>query len=160
MTDRAMFKWCRAATPPLGSDGASRVAWIAFPTDYLSRRFQADDGRTTWIDAAPSGGATYVELSFTAESESRIKEALEIRRERHLLGFVEPPAGDSFFIAYYYGDWQNSDLRVPGEGRTSDLLLSADDPLNTGRPIRIIFGPPPADGDSMVLQELGGFVVE
>jgi hypothetical protein len=159
MTDRAMFKWRRAETPPLGADRASRAAWLAFPTDYLSRQFQAYDGRTVWIDAAPAGGATYVELSFTAESESRIHEAFDIRRERSLLRFVALPTGDSCFIAYYPGEWENSDLRVPGEGRTADLLFSADDPLNTGRPLRIRFGPPPKDSDAMVLQELGGFAV-
>jgi hypothetical protein len=159
MTDRAIFKWHRATTPPLGADSASRVAWIAFPTDFLSRPFQKDDSRTVWIDAAPSGGATYFELSFTAEPESRIKEALAIRQERHLLGFVEIPTGESVLASYHYGDWANRDLHMPGEGNGADVLFSANDPSNTGRPIRIIFGPSTADGDSMMLQELGGFAL-
>lgn len=159
MTNRAMFRWLRAETPPCGTDSASRVAWIAFPTDYLSRQTQVDADRTIWVDAVPSGGATYFELCFTAETEARIKEVFSISRERRLLRFIELPAGDSFFIAYYHGEWENRDLHLPGEGRAADLLFSAEDPLNTGRPIRIRFGPPPTDGDTMVIQELGGFVV-
>lgn len=160
MADRAIFKWRRAETPPPGVNQASRAAWLAFPTDYLSRPVKADDGRTAWIEAAPPGGATYVELCFTAESESTIKEAFDVNSERRLLQFVElPTKGDSFFIAYYPGEWQNNDLRVPGEGRTADWLFSAEDPLNTGRPLRIRFGPFPKDGDAMVLQELGGFAI-
>src|SRR3990167_7971204 len=34
--DRAGFRWRCPATPRRGSGRAARVAWIAFPTDYLS----------------------------------------------------------------------------------------------------------------------------
>ena len=40
-----------------------------------------------------------------------------------------------------------------------NLLFSANDPLNTGRPIRMFFGPMPKDGDALVLQELGGYAI-
>ncbi len=37
MTDRLIFKWKRSDIPPESTGKASRVAWIAFPTSYLSR---------------------------------------------------------------------------------------------------------------------------
>jgi hypothetical protein len=160
MSDRAMFKWRRLETPPAGTGRASRVAWIAFPTDYLSSAFDPDDGRVVWIDAAPLGGATYVELAYTLEPEGEIKKVFSDHSDRRLLGLVELPSSERLLIDFYHADWQNNDLRIPGEGEVRDLLFSAADPHNTGRPIRLQFGPAPPDGEAVVIQELGGFVSE
>lgn len=64
-----MFKWQRVRTPLAGAGGASRVAWVAFPADFLSRSM-APIKKTTQITAAPAGGATYLELGYTFESEA------------------------------------------------------------------------------------------
>ena len=65
MNDRAVFEWKRVETP-INSENASRVAWIAFPTDFLSREIKKEQKNVTWVSAAPKGGATYFELAYTS----------------------------------------------------------------------------------------------
>lgn len=96
MNDRAMFKWKRQPTPATGEGKASRVAWVAFPTDYLSRN--ADPSvEVSWIEAAAPGGATYVELAFTSESRDFIETAFGQRQERKLLLYVNLPGDEAAF---------------------------------------------------------------
>jgi hypothetical protein len=56
--DRVISKWRRAPTPARGKGGGSRVAWIAFPTGYLSRLPLENPGEIVCVDAAPEGAAT------------------------------------------------------------------------------------------------------
>lgn len=158
MPDRAIFKWWRGKTPPVSSGMASRVAWIAFPTDFLSRISEKDQKPITWIPAAPYGWATYLELSYTSESEDAVI-ATFLKNDRQLVRYTALPNGDAFLFTYYHADWENRDLRVPASKGSvfPDLLFSANDPRDTGRPIRLRFGQAPKDGDSLVLQELGGY---
>ena len=157
MTDRAMFKWKRLSTPAAGEGRASRVAWLGFPTDYLSKPSNSDLEGVAWIAAAPSGGATYVEFAFTRESQETIQTAFRARQERILLAYVELPSGEAFLADCYHAGWENRDLNVPGNGKVADLVFSSRDPWNTGKPVRIRFGRAPSDGDALVLQELGGY---
>jgi hypothetical protein len=157
--DRAAFKWRRAKTPPRGSGSASRIAWIAFPTDYLSRPTSGEDDETLWIEAAPAGGATYVEVAYAAESESGIRGVLDIMQDRTLVGSSTLPNGELLVIFCYHGDWENKDLRVAGNGAAAEILFSALDPQETGRPLRHRFGPVPKDGEAVMLLEVGGVEV-
>ena len=159
LRDRAGFRWRRAVTPPRGSGRASRVAWIAFPTDYLSRPTVEDDGETLWIDAAPARGATYVEFAYAAEPEEGIRGVLDIVQDRTLVRCAALPNGETLVIFCYHADWDNKDLRVPGHGAVADVLFAADDPLAAGRPLRHRFGPPPKDGEAVLLLEMGGVAV-
>ena len=159
LRDRAGFRWRRAATPPRGSGRASRVAWIAFPTDYLSRPTVEDDGEILWIDAAPACGATYVEFAFAAEPEQGIRGVLDIMQDRTLVRCAALPNAETLVIFCYHADWENKDLRVPGNGAVADVLFSADDPLATGRPLRHRLGPAPKDGEAVLLFEMGGVAV-
>jgi len=158
MRDRAMFKWVRAETPPMNSGRASRVAWIAFPTDYLSRITESSEKEILWIPAASLGGATYLELCFTLDLENTILSAFQ-NNGRHLLSYIVLPSREAFFLIFYHADWENKDLRSPSAKGSvfPNLLFSANDPKDTGRPIRIRFGPTPKDGDALQLQELGGY---
>jgi hypothetical protein len=158
LRDRAGFKWRRAATPPRGSGRASRVAWIAFPTDYLSRPTVEDDGEILWIDAAPASGATYVEFAFAAEPEQGIRGVLDIMQDRTLVRCAALPSGETLVFCYH-AEWENKDLRVPGYGAVADVLFSADDPLASGRPLRHRLGPAPKDGEAVLLLEIGGVAV-
>lgn len=158
MSDRAMFKWRRAETPPVNSGRASRVAWMAFPTDFLSRITNSNSKDIIWIPAAPSGGATYLELCYTLETETSILAAFQ-NNDRKLLSYTMLPNSEVFFMNYYYADWENKDLRSPAAKGSvfPDLIFSANDPRDTGRPIRIRLASHPKDGDALVLRELGGF---
>jgi len=159
MTDRAMFKWRRLSTPAAGESRGSRVAWIAFPTDYLSSPSGLVVKDVAWIEAAPAGGATYIEVVFTRESPERVHRAFRERQERDVLTYLRLPSEEALFVCSYHADWENKDLRMPGEGKVADLVFSSRDPHDTGRPVRIRFGPAPCDGDALVLQELGGYPV-
>ena len=159
LRDRAGFRWRRAATPPRGSGRAARVAWIAFPTDYLSRPTVEDDGETFWIAAAPACGATYVEFAYAAEPEQGIRGVLDVMRDRTLVRCAALPNGETLVIFCYHADWENKDLRVPGNGMAADILFSADDPLASGRPLRHRFGPAPKDAEAVLLLEMGGAAI-
>lgn len=159
LRDRAGFRWRRAATPPRGSGRASRVAWIAFPTDYLSKPTVQDDGRILWIDAAPACGATYVEFGYAAEPEQGIRSVLEVTQDRTLVRCAALPNGETLVIFCYHADWENRDLRVPGHGVAADILFSAEDPLASGRPLRHRFGPAPKDEEAVLLLEMGGVAI-
>lgn len=159
LRDRAGFRWRRAATPPRGSGRAARVAWIAFPTDYLSRPTIEDDGEVFWIAAAPACGATYVEFAYAAEPEQGIRGVLDVMQDRTLVRCAQLPSGETLVIFCYHADWDNKDLRVPGNGVVADILFSADDPLASGRPHRHRFGPMPKDEEAVLLLEMGGAAV-
>jgi hypothetical protein len=155
MPDRLMFRWNRAPTPIAGAAGASRVAWIAVPSDYLSRT-PAPKARTLAIAAAPAGGATYIEVGYTRESRSFVIDAFT-GNLRQLHCYTAIPSGEAIFVCSYHSDWENKDLNSPAASGSAipDLLCSANDPNNTGRPYRLLFGPTPKDEDALVLQELG-----
>jgi hypothetical protein len=157
--DRSGFRWRRAATPPRGSGRAARVAWIAFPTDYLSRPTLEHEGDIFWIAAAPACGATYVEFAYAAEPEQGIRGVLDVMQDRTLVRCAALPSGETLVIFCYHADWDNKDLRVPGNGAAADLLFSADDPLALGRPLRHRFGPAPKDEEAVLLLEMGGAAV-
>jgi hypothetical protein len=159
LRDRAGFRWRRAATPPRRSGRAARVAWIAFPTDYLSRPTIEDDGEIFWIAAAPACGATYVEFAYAAEPEQGIRGVLDVMQDRTLVRAAPLPSGETLVIFCYHADWENKDLRVPGNGIAADILFSAEDPLASGRPLRHRFGPAPKDEEAVLLLEMGGAAV-
>ena len=159
LRDRAGFKWRRADTPPKGSGRASSVAWIAFPTDYLSRPTLEDDGEVLWIAAAPENGATYVEFAFASEPEQGIRGVLDVVQDRTLVRCAALPQGETLVIFCYHADWENNDLRIPGHGDVADVLFSAADPLASGLPLRHRLGPAPKDGEAVVLLEMGGVAV-
>ena len=135
------------------------MAWISFPTDYLSRPTSPDEGEILWIDAAPACGATYVEFAYAAEPEQGIRGVLDVVQDRTLVRCFALPNGETLGIFCYYANWENKDLRVPGNGEVADILFSADDPLATGRPLRHRLGPAPKDGEALLLLELGGAAV-
>lgn len=159
LCDRAGFSWRRAATPPRGSGKAARVAWIAFPTDYLSRPTADDAEDILWISAAPTRGATYVEFAYAAEPEQGIRGVLDVMQDRTLVRCASLPSGETLVIFCYHADWENKDLRVPGNGTAADVLFSAADPLASGRPLRHRFGPAPKDEEAVLLLEMGGAAV-
>lgn len=161
MADRAMREWRRADTPPSGSGRASRVAWLAFPTDYLSRLNAQEKKTMLWIPAAPPGGATFVELAFTAESESSVRSGLDVS-QKALISFTQIADKEAFFVFSYHGEWQNFDLKCPASPDSifPDLLFSHQDPADTGRPLRIRIASEPNDGDAVLIQELGGYIVQ
>lgn len=161
MTDRAMSKWRRNPTP-LNSNEASMVAMIAFPTDFLSREQKTERKKVTWVDAAPSGRATYFELAYTSGSENKIRSLLSSGENRKLLKYGRLSDNEALIAMYYHGDWENKDINSPASDESifPNLLFSSNDPDDTGRPIRIVIESIPKDGDALIMQELGGYKLD
>ena len=161
LDDRAMYRWKRAALAELGGGRLSRVLLLAFPTDFLSnpRAAEQTNNKVTWMDAAPAGGATYLSISFTAEPRPAVEEAYRTNGIR-ILNHTALASGIHLLIDYYHADWQNADLSMPGDGKVADMLFSSQDPDKTGRPVRLVFGSTPKNGDALHIRELGGFAVK
>jgi hypothetical protein len=164
LSDRATIKWRRNPTPAAGSGQATLLARIAFPTDFLSRLADQDSKPVVWITAPPSGKAAILEVMYTAESEGDVIEAFSARGERKLIKYVRLRNGDSVAAVSSCADWPREHLYCPAGDPPlpgsvfPDLLFSANDPEDTGRPIRLIIGrPTPKDGDALELEELGGY---
>lgn len=158
LPDRLMFKWKRAPISPAGKGRLSRVLLLAVPTDFLSAPRLCVPG-VLWLEAAPSGAATYFSIAFTAEPHAEVTLAYRRNGIRNIQ-YAEMDGGINLLVDYYHSDWLNEDLRMPGEGKVNDLLFSANDPAGTGRPIRLTFSPTPKDGDALHVRELGGYAVE
>lgn len=52
LTNRRLDTWRRPPTPTLGQNGVARIAWLGFPTDYLSRAKEADAPEVQILDSA------------------------------------------------------------------------------------------------------------
>lgn len=139
MTDRAMFKWKRLPTPTAGERKASRVAWLGFPTDYLSQ--PPVSGVEVWLGSRRRRPAELPTLNLHShESQESIEAAFRERRERKLLAYVALPSDEAFFGNYYHADWENKDLNMPGNGEVADLVFSPRNPYGSGRPFAFASG--------------------
>jgi hypothetical protein len=99
----------------------------------------------------------------TADSETDLIKTFSEHRVRNLLEYVPLARGDNLGVVSSCGEWERPELYCPAGDpplRGSvfpDLLFSADDPGDTGRPVRFLWGPTPKDGDGLELEELGGY---
>lgn len=161
LNERAMYKWWRAKTEKKGSGKASRIAWIGFPTNYLSREIDLGNKDITWIKSAPKDKATFIQLAFTKEDERTVTALLNGNKQK-VIKYINLPFGEAFIIFYGYDDWENNDLKSPAaeDSIFPDLIFSEEDPKNTGRPVRIEISPMPKDGDCVIITELGGYKAE
>jgi hypothetical protein len=157
LDDRATAKWMKKLTPPAGSGIGTRVMALYFPTDYMSATWS--DGAVTWVDPAPPGGVTIIELVYVRESREYLEAAFAEGTVRTLVGYFKLPGGESFAIVRSHGPWENRDLDMPASHGGSALLFSSEDPHGTGRPQRIQIRMPDDRDGSMALMELGGHTV-
>ena len=159
LSDRAMMKWKRHRTPPAGSGKVAMLARVAFPTNFLSRLADEDNKQVVWIPAAQPGKAAILEVMYTADSKADLIKAVA-PVERHVIEYVPLPSGENLAAVSCCAEWDRPELFSPGGDSGSifpDLLFSADDPDDTGRPVRLLWGPTPKDGDALELEELGGY---
>lgn len=161
-SNRAMQSWHRGNTPQAGSNQIVRVLRIGVATDHLSTKLaEVPPNNTHWINPAPSGGSTVIDLSFTNDSEAIVREALKpepANLEHKLLAHSQLQNGEAFSISTWHSDKADKVFRVlaaPHDPR--DLLIFPLDPENTGRPVRLTLFSNPKDGDLMTVWEWGGF---
>lgn len=159
LEDRATMKWWRAVTPePDGTGRASCVLQVGIPTDMLSTALGKPLKPATWVDPAPSGMATVLEMFFTREPEASLHSALLARGIRKVVAFTKLPNGESFGVVRRHSTWAGDQLGMPASHHEiRDFIFSKDDPNKTGLPIRMVMFLPPKDGDSIVGWEYGGY---
>ncbi len=157
--NRLIFDWQRLETPSLGSNSISKVAILAFPTDYLSKVLHDISEDVFWLDAAPNGDAIYVEIFFTYESHHSVSQAAD-QSNMQLLNYTVLPSSEAVVMVSYRSAWGGDDLTMKGGSDTSDIIFSKSDPLNTGRPLRMHMAIPPHDGGFVAIKELGGYAAK
>jgi hypothetical protein len=156
--DRLMFRWKRnPSPPPENTEAVICVARIAYPTNFLSSPTNEGGKNISWIQAAQENHATILEFSFTRDTELSIRKVLENAKERVLFQYMQlPNLKESLMVTYINESWDNKDLRITSaSSETGDLIASAQDPEKTGRPIKLVYGPTPLDGDFAMVAELG-----
>lgn len=161
LTDRVLTRWQKAPIPPLPRSG-SVVAELVIPTDFLSRLSAEPDGpgkRILWLPAAPPRQATVIDVFFTHDDEALIRGATFNDRPLNLFGYASLQGGEKVAVTWRYADYDGEPLRMPGSANGTTLLFSADDPQNTGRPVRITFQETKVPTGTLTIFELGGYPV-
>jgi hypothetical protein len=161
LKNRLIHKWNRLDTPTKGSKESSYVAFLVFPSDYLSRLNPEKRDNTRWISAAPSGNATCISMLFTAESKESVVNSFTASQHT-LISYTQLSNNNAFFMFSSHTDWKNTDLRTSkteGIIMTPGWLFSENDPDDTGRPIRLQQFNLPNNGEAQFITELGGYTV-
>ncbi len=155
--DRATHKWRRLETPSAGSLKGICVLEIGVPTNYLSTSIEPLDRPVTWIQPAPKNMAVILEMLFTLEPESIVREKMELAN-RPIHTYTKLPNGEAFVVTSRVAEFTGENFRVPpSHHEKHNIVFSSEDPENTGRPIRITIYTNPADGDRMIAWEYGGY---
>ena len=156
MPDRVMQRWARPPVPKPDTNSFARLAWLAVPTDYLSRGPNSALSTATTVPPAQPGSATFVEIGLTRDSRQTIDAGTGKGLDRgillHSLIFEDVAA----FVRWYHGDWKNNDLRVPASHGLPAYRFMATERTEVQRPIRITLQADVQDGDALLVTELGG----
>lgn len=156
MADRLIHRWIRPAIPEPNSNQFARLAWIAFPSDYLSAGPDKHSSKVTTFPASASGGATFVEVGLTLDSKERILDAAGNTTPWGLLFYATVFDNVAAFARWYHGDWQNNDLRMPASHGLPGYRFLAKEGIVASRPIRILLYSLAEDGGALLVTELGG----
>jgi hypothetical protein len=133
-SDRISMKWRRVAAPP--NESIVYVLSVRFPTDYLSTKLPIEQKPIVWVPAADGGSATLVEFIFTRMNIETMMEVAKLGN-RALISYDQLPNGEAFVVSSIHQPWIREDFFVPGRTKGGDdLVISADDPKETGRPVR------------------------
>jgi hypothetical protein len=117
MSDRAMIRWRRLPTPPAGEGRAACVAWLIFPTDYLSKPSDLDNREVVWVDAAPAGEATHIQISFTREPLDSVCRAFAYHSKKEILAYYHIAGDEALLVDSHSEPWSDGDLKMPGDGK-------------------------------------------
>jgi hypothetical protein len=121
----------------------------------LSTALTAESKPVTWVEPAPAGMATVLEMFFTRECEAELKAAVG-SGPRKIIAYTYLPNGEAFCVTRRHATWKGDQLGMPASHHeTRDFVFSSQDPQGTGLPLRLIMFKPPKDGDSIVGWEYG-----
>ena len=159
-------EWFRHPTPTVGSGARTRVLLLHVGTNTLSSSYPAKvakDRDLKIIPAAPADHTTALEIGFTNESEQSVLHSLSLsdpKRNHTLLAYERMQNGEAHYLASFWIDAANDALDLPAPAtmvgsRWGHLVVSKNDPNNTGRPIRLTIFSNPQDGDFINVCEFG-----
>ena len=158
LSDRLLERWQRPSIPPGESYNFARLAWLAFPTDYLSQAPLNGTAEATHIPAATLGMATFVEIGLCRCAEHQLQASTNGDVRAGITNYAVLFEDVAVFMRWYHGAWENSDLRIPAShGKVAYRFLANEAKGNT-RPIRLTTQSRPKDGDAVLVTELGGCV--
>jgi hypothetical protein len=105
--DPALNEWRRDPTPERGSKRAVRVLHIGIATDLLSTAFAAQrrDDVAVWVDPAPAGGSTVLDLMYTNDDQDILVTALAADRpgaKHKLLTYRRLSNGEAFCVTAWH----------------------------------------------------------
>jgi hypothetical protein len=147
--------WQRTPTPPPGALGASCAFTWQVPTDTLSAFDSDPPDNVQWIPAFPAGQVTILDMAFTAESEAVVRSQYP---DGTIILFWPLSPTESFFVIKRSGIWDRETITVPASHHADrHLVMSPEDPENTGRPVTFSMFNNPTDGQALVGWELGGY---
>ena len=155
-SDRVIQRWNRPALPEAGTGNFARLAWLAFPTDYLSQGPMPGLSDSTTIPPAAPGAAAFVEVGLTQGPLEAIAEGMGAAEDRGIASYSEIFEGTAAFVRWYHGAWENNDLTIPASHGLPAYRFLAEEPVDRVRPIRLTFHSQPKDGEALLITELGG----
>jgi hypothetical protein len=133
------------------------VCEIGFPTNYLSTKLNLPKKPIAWIAAAARDRAIVLEMVFTREREEKLRE-LAKQGQRSLVAYTQLSNGEAFAVTSRDAAFAGENFVMPASHyQTQDYVFSSDDPVHTGRPVRLAIFTNPRDGDRMAAWEYGGF---
>ncbi len=156
LPDRLMMRWRRPSLQPKGSALYTRLAWLAFPADYLSRGNVAPRLGSTHIPAAPPGQATYVEVCLSPDSLSRIRQSLPNRADMRIELHAALKDGQSLWVYSYHAEWSGEDFQILASHGLPGYRFNRLETEHPHRPIRFAALLPPKDGEALQVTEFGG----
>ena len=160
--DKAVASWKRGAMPSKEKGRALLLAMIAMPTNLLSDDSHKNKKQVNWLEAAPNGKVTIIEISLTHETKEVAIDCLSTLPERTLFYYQNITKDSALIITYFHCEWDKDypNMEATGKGDIpEEIIFSDDDPNNTGRPLRaVLLHPfPPKDGTPAYIHDIGGY---
>ena len=154
VSDRATIKWKRDATPVAQSGKGTCVLEVGVPTDYLSMALEKPKKAVTWVEPAPPGMATVLEMFFTRKPDTMVRQVMGDR----VVFCASLPNGETFVVSMTHARFEGEDFYVPASHHAAEhFVFVRDHDAGTGRPIRMTVFTSPKDGDRMTVWEYGGY---
>jgi hypothetical protein len=155
-------QWLRDLAPEEGQQQVVRVMRIGFSTDYLSTSLSdSTSEKCIWIQPAPQGGSTGVDIMFTRESKENLQKQIDSEPDsldHKLIAYCKMENGEAFAVTSFHSLEGYDPIRVGAAKHDPfDILALPVDDLKTGRPIRLTLFKKPDDYHYLQVWELGCF---
>lgn len=160
LTNRATHEWRRDPTPSPGTGKVVRVLRGVFWTDVLSTAIAPERKEPMWIDPAPKGHNTVIDLMFTRDDEATVRAAISASEpglNHKLISYRQLANGEAFCIASLFSASSERPIRITASHE--DIIVSPLDPMSSGRPVRVTTFSKPKDGDFFQAWEWGAYAV-